>query len=71
MIVNNEILTNWKLLREHGDVERMHEESKLNRITIATALRTGNMSDKTFQVIKKFYSDKRKAYKKLTAEALK
>lgn len=67
----NEILSAWKLQREHGDVEQIHKATKISRITITGALNTGNMSKSTFESIKDFFKKKRTEKSKLIKEALK
>ncbi len=65
MIVHGKIRRSWKILQEHGDIEKIVEFSQtpedpegVTRLTISTALRTGRMSEKTFEVIQKFYRAK-------------
>lgn len=65
-----EVQNQWKLEKEHGDIERIHEITGISRITITSALRTGMMSDSTFEAIKNFYKEKRKEKRKLIKEAL-
>lgn len=71
MKVPNEIITQWKVEYEHGDIEAIRKQAGLNRKTIKDALRTGNMEKETFDKISKFYSDRRKEKQKMIAQALK
>ena len=61
MKVNPKISRSWKILIEHGDIQKISESSvneeypnPISRITISHALRTGRMSERTFEVIQKF-----------------
>lgn len=65
MKVKKIIHNGWKLLREYGDIEKIIEASKtdekpygLTRPTISHALRTGVMSETTFEIINKFYNER-------------
>jgi hypothetical protein len=81
MIVKPAKKTEWKLLREHGDIRKIVELSKvlekarrieagpaisaknpirgISHVTIGHALRTGVMAEKTFEVINRFYHEKK------------
>lgn len=77
MKVPGEIMNQWKLEREHGDVEAIQQQTKedgkdgISRVTISNALQTGNMSEETYEAIKLFYSEKRKKKQKMISDALK
>jgi len=68
MIINIKVHNGWKVLKEHGDVEKIHLFSKdpencvteVSRVTIGAALRSGRMNESTFEVISKFYNKKKK-----------
>lgn len=72
MLVNKKVSNTWKILKEHGDVAeiaKLSEElsenkdsniKKVSRITISAALRTNRMNENTFEVIRKFYEEKKK-----------
>ena len=68
MVINKKNHNGWKILKEHGDVEEIHQFSKdtknklkeVSRITIGAALRSGRMNESTFEVISKFYNKKKK-----------
>lgn len=49
----------WKVQQEHGDVERIAEESGYHRNTIARALLYNDMTEETFEAIKKYYATKK------------
>jgi hypothetical protein len=57
MQVDKKIIRNWKILREHGDVRAIAEESGYSHVTISEALNDlkGKMSREVFDAINKFY----------------
>lgn len=67
----SEILTQWKLEKEHGDIAKIAKKYKKNRSTIKDAIYTGNMDQETFDSISEFYSNRRKAKKRMITQALK
>ncbi len=76
MIVPKKILDTWKLQREHGDVEAMHQLSiksnkRVSRITLGKALNTGRVNVQNFELIRDFYLGKRQATKDLIQETIK
>lgn len=66
-----EITDQWKLEYAHGDIEDIHNDSKISRVTISHALKTGFMSQKTFDAIARFYIKKREGTQKLIENTLK
>jgi hypothetical protein len=69
------ILKSWKLKREHGDIEKIHDLSKkinkkVSTKTIGTALNTGRCEKETFDVIAKYYKEGDGQEEKLIQEAL-
>lgn len=78
MVINKKTYNGWKILKEHGDVEEIHQFSKdpknklkeVSRITIGAALRSGRMNESTFEVISKFYNKKKKKQDKIEAKSL-
>lgn len=56
----------WKLLYSHGDFQKIHKLSKedgnkkVSIITIANAFKTGSCIESTFEVMNKFFIEKKK-----------
>ena len=81
MIINKKTTNGWKLLSEHGDIEKMVELSeelskdstsgikKVSRITLGSGLRSGRMNENTFGVISRFYNDKKERQTKLVSKS--
>lgn len=77
MIINNKVQNGWKILKEHGDVEKIFQFSKdsknklktVSRITIGAALRSGRMNENTFEVISRFYNEKKKKQELLVSKS--
>lgn len=81
MLVKKITTNEWKVLKEHGDIELIVELSKvlererrdkhgppvtdkdpvkgISRVTIGHAMRTGQMHEKTFEVINRFYKERK------------
>lgn len=65
MVIGGKIRQSWKLLYEHGDIERIHQVTKsetkpqgISRVTISNAIKTGRCSEQTFESIQNFYKKK-------------
>lgn len=65
MLISSKIRSSWKTLLDHGDIEKIKESSKngkcpcgISRVTISSALRTGRMSETTFEAIQKYFREK-------------
>lgn len=77
MIISKKVQNGWKILKEYGDVEKIVQFSKdsnnnvrpVSRVTAGAALRTGRMNENTFEVISKFYNDKKKKQDALVASS--
>lgn len=81
MIINKKTTNGWKLLSEHGDIEKMVELSeelsqdptsgikKVSRVTLGAGLRSGRMNENTLSVISRFYNDKKERQTKLVSKS--
>lgn len=76
MKVKKVIMNNWKILKDHGDIDKIVESSisekkpkGISRVTIGHALKTGFMSETTYEVINKFYSARQLKFNQDEAEA--
>lgn len=71
MKIPAEILNQWRIEREHGDVKKISEYVGVHRETIREAIYSGHTTEETFNGICKFFSEKRKAKNALIKKALK
>jgi hypothetical protein len=60
MEITKTLLSEWKLLKEHGDIKAIRELSKISEPIIRQALKTGKGSDRTIGAINNYYVQKRK-----------
>lgn len=64
MIIPKQTLSQWKRVREQGDLTNMEKTSekiageKVTRQRIARALELGRCNEKTYKVLDKYYSKK-------------
>jgi hypothetical protein len=59
MIVDKEVYNEWKILKDHGDIKRIADESGITNETIGNALKEGECSEDTYAAIAKYYSEKK------------
>lgn len=76
MNVPKRIFRNWKLQKEHGDAEAIHNETVKNghpisAVTIRHALKTGKCSEDTMKAIHSFYAKKPAMVKKKESDLIK
>ncbi|MBC8047009.1 MAG: hypothetical protein H7Y00_09460 [Fimbriimonadaceae bacterium] len=69
MIIEQIILNEWKLLRDHGDVSDIQRETKISRVTIQKALE-GEADLDVFEAINKYYSAKKERIEKSNSSLL-
>lgn len=77
MTIGPRVLNGWKLLKEHGDLEKISiasvsEENKtpIHPITIARAMKSGRMNERTYEVIQKFYKQRAEDIRKVENKAV-
>lgn len=70
MKIPKAILREWKLKRKQGDGKEISTKSGISENTISNALRTGQMSEKTFDAISEYYKDKQPLSEVLKTKAL-
>lgn len=57
MTIGTDTRKRWKKLREHGVIRKIEKETQLSRPTIINALKTGEMSIKTFEKLSAFFNE--------------
>lgn len=59
MQIETEIFEKWKLAKQHGDAEKIHNKYNISAAAIRRALLTGRCSSETAIAINKFYDLKK------------
>lgn len=60
MEISKQLLDEWQLLKEHGDVKAICELSKISAPVVRQSLKTGKGTDRTIGAINNFFVQKRK-----------
>lgn len=58
MIVDRRELNSWKIKYEHGDYQKIELISGIDAKRIGRAMRTGRMYEKTYNVLRDYFSSK-------------
>lgn len=66
MTINQKTIDRWNELKEHTDIEKISEDSKISRVTISNAFRSKRASSSTILAIDKYFEEKKKSLKNLT-----
>jgi len=51
---------NWKLLKQHGDIDVLHKTTGLSRFVISNAINHGSATVEVMNIIDAFYSERKK-----------
>ncbi len=59
MKVDKKVMDSWKVQKEHGDIDLIADQSKIHRNTISAAFKYSDMTQETFDAIKKYFETKK------------
>ncbi len=59
MTITKEKLTEWNLLKQHGDIQLIHDRKKISKDKIRAALKYGDVDKKTEKALDSFFNKRK------------